>query len=444
MQKIGRTDFLAWTTIGVAVVALLTLLWTDSFVAVPIILGMVAGLAFGMNRGLPYLLLFAALSSATGLKYGALTVGDVLAIAAVAFGLMGRIIHKDGAPILWPYVAPALVFLWGAVVAAAHDVPVVPVAIFAGSIVVVIAAFTLPIRTERQLELVAAAFVIGACVNSISAVLDYLNVFDVTAFTASDRLNDTRPPGLTTHSNQLALVTYLALPFAYHLTGRRPIWGVSIAVLAAGAFATGSRGALIGAVIVTVLYILISGRRVFGKFTIAILAAIVVILVATELGLTTGLTRLTGDASADQSDVERVRRAQVALSEFFANPITGVGFTTGEAHNFYLEVARSGGLVTLVIMVVFAATVLIAGWRVRRQVAIAVPALASASIWFIMAFQQNSLNVRFIWVPVGFVLAAVALSNAISKQPSLDEPVLTTRLTRKHRARGSRVSRPSS
>ena len=201
------------------------------------------------------------------------------------------------------------------------------------------------------------------------------------------------------------------------------MWGVSIVVLAAGAFATGSRGALIGAVIVTVLYILISGRRVFGKFTIAILAAIVVILVATDLGLTTGLTRLTGDASADQSDIERIRRAQVALSEFLANPITGVGFTTGEAHNFYLEVARSGGLVTLVIMVVFAAAILIAGWRVRRQVAIAVPALASASIWFIMAFQQNSLNVRFIWVPVGFVLAAVALSKALPRQPSLGEPV---------------------
>ena len=417
MKTIARSDVIAGVVFVVAAAAMVLLIGSGNLWILVAVVAGVIGILMGANRGMPYLIAFAALCSATGVRSGSITIGDVFALGAVAFGLIGRLLHRERIPLGWPYLAPVAVLLWGLALAATNDMSVMPVLIFAGSILIVLAAVSLPVRREQQLDIVAAAFVLGATLNAGTAILDYLGIFDPEIITGVSRMQ-IRPPGLTTHSNQLGLITNLALPFSYYLAGRRKPWILASTILLGGALASGSRGALLGAGIVTLLYIFVSGRMVFRKLTFAVAALLVAAFIALDLGLSTGLTRLLGDDSAETSDLERIRRIEVAWQEFQTHPLTGVGFTTAEAHNFYLELLRSGGLVTLLIMVVFAVAMLHAGWKLRHQFAVAVPATAAASTWFVLAIQHNALNLRFIWVPLAVIAACITLSKRGTTPPA--------------------------
>lgn len=397
-----------WAATAGLVAFAATCLLTDNLMIIVGVAAAGSAIALGANRGLPYLVLFSLLCVATGAKLGPFTIGDAFAVGAAVFGLIGRAIHRERIPVTWAYIGPIGILLWGLLTAVSTGTNSVnPLLIFVGSMVIVIAAVTLPVRTERQLTLVAMAFTIGATLNAAVGMLDYVGVVDTNQITG---FGGNRPPALTTHSNQLGLVSNLALPFAYHFTARNKAWALSVAALLGGAFVSGSRGALLGAAIVTIIYILVSGHRIFRRTLVAVCFVLVAVVIAESLGVTTGLTRLGGDATADQSDAERLRRIGVAWAEFQANPFIGVGYSTAEAHNFYLELLRSGGLPALIIMLAFLSVVLHRGWQIKDEIYVATPAISAFATWIALAVQNNALNVRFIWITPAILLAAVSVA----------------------------------
>lgn len=149
-------------------------------------------------------------------------------------------------------------------------------------------------------------------------------------------------------------------------------WLLAAGTLFGGVYLTQSRGALLSVVLMTVLWLLLAGRR-YRRLLLLAPVALVVLLLVPGVGSRLMTLQGLGDARSavgDYSLIERVALQQVGLSIVAAHPALGVGpgnFNTvfGEfsatsnvqpravdgsyaPHNLYLELLSEGGVVGLV------------------------------------------------------------------------------------------------
>lgn len=209
--------------------------------------------------------------------------------------------------------------------------------------------------------------------------------------------------GLTMHPNILGLCSMLALaliPFLLSAMPRSyaPLLVAAAAVNAYGVWISGSRAALVVAVLAAGVYVLISRSInvviLFFGLSIAPIWIVARAIVSGEEG-NNALGRLLGNATSTPSDLDREMLRQVAVDNFTANPLFGVGFgDVLEAHNVYLQIAAAGGIITV------AAFLLLLGATVRqaliigpRYLMLAIPAISYIAIAPLTSLVWD----RYIW-----------------------------------------------
>lgn len=268
-----------------------------------------------------------------------------------------------------------------------------------------------------EVRTVSGAFVLGAVVSALFALTS----------------GDERPAGLAIHSNHLGLVCVLALGPALALAWwskaslQRVAWIVAAGLLMAGIVISGSRAGVLGASVVLLLMFL-HMRTSAARF--AIVSTILVAICVLYLGLVDvpgqdALTRsLPGDASSQESDVGRNELLHRSLDRVAEHPLTGEGFeSAGEAHNIYLQLWSSAGLLGLVGFVLLASGTLRVFFRRRkgseppRDAVIMIGLLASFAGFLVAGFVQNGLWDRYIWIVLGLAGGIAATSYPGETEP---------------------------
>jgi O-antigen ligase len=148
--------------------------------------------------------------------------------------------------------------------------------------------------------------------------------------------------------------------------------------------------------------------------------------------VTAGLDRLVGGEQASISLVQASNAARrvafdSALREFAQSPVTGTGYGgVREAHNLYLQLLQGGGVLLFCTFAAFALGALGRGYQLSRDERLSpdLQRLAGAltlsvGVWLTAGLVQNTVYDRYLYVPVGFLLAlsAVAARNMHTEPP---------------------------
>ena len=256
-----------------------------------------------------------------------------------------------------------------------------------------------------------------------------------------------RAQGLSTHPNVLGycqVVSLALVPFLLAALPRRYHWivGIMSFVSMYGIWISGSRAALLGAAVLTILYPLFR-RSIPAAAAVAALCLPVMVVVdrAAQMNLdsTTALGRLLG-SSAGESNEARRAGAQAGWDQFLSNPLQGNGWLTlWEAHTGYLQIAAAIGVFGLVSYIVLLTAIL------RPLIAIpppygllAVPGFAAVMIDLVLPV----LGARYVWCVVGLALCTYRLAEA-GQPDSLSEHLDRAR-DRGGTVRGNPLSRKKS
>lgn len=210
--------------------------------------------------------------------------------------------------------------------------------------------------------------------------------------------------GFSTHPNIMGLCAMLAVGVAIVLWEVMPrFWGVvalgAAALCAGGVWVSGSRAALLAMVAMLVLYPVVSRSlltavALFGLSLPVVFVAAQAIL-AGESSADNAFGRLLGGGSATYSDQEREMLAAVARAEFEAHPVLGAGLAdVYAAHNIYLQIVASVGVVGLAFFVAMLVAVLLRCLAIdRRFVLLIVPCFGYVMIGAITTILWD----RFVW-----------------------------------------------
>ena len=320
--------------------------------------------------------------------------------------------------------AAAAVLVAGIVVSLGSSLPASSLAIM---VRLVIGAVLLPLLLMvwapglGALRMLAGAYVLGNVGNVVYGAV------------AGPKNFEGRILGYSEHYNVLGLCALLGLalvPFLLRESRREHLWFWAAAggVCAYGIWASGSRAALLVAAIVGLLYPVFARSIRIG---LTLTGAGIVVLYFVGSAVTAGESstnafgRLFGNGSASASDQVREDAAQLAFHQFQTSPYLGNGLSDGtlDAHNVYLQVAASGGVVLVLAFVLLLAAVVrqpfVLGPRYRLLV---LPALAYALI----APLTSVIWDRYIWcvLALPFLIALSdqwhAGSDAL-EQPHLEE-----------------------
>jgi O-antigen/teichoic acid export membrane protein len=250
-----------------------------------------------------------------------------------------------------------------------------------------------------------------------------------------------RPAGLAGHPNTLAVTCVLALGPALVLTGEMRSWrrvaGIfTTFVLFGGIVVSGSRAGLLGASVVFLLALVLSGRRsvVGAAIGSAAVAALFLAVAQPRLPAVNAINRLFDEHSPSvmQSDAARRTALDEAVDTISRHPFTGVGFENAKAtHNIYLEAWASGGLLTLLGLLTIAwatLTPLRAAARratqaqYREQIVAMGISLGFAG-FLVASLFQNAIWERYIWLMPALVSAAwSALPKSVAQHGSPTAP----------------------
>jgi O-antigen ligase len=234
-----------------------------------------------------------------------------------------------------------------------------------------------------------------------------------------------RVRGLTTHPNELALISMLgaALAFSYAVSEvRRRRWTAVAAgaVLCLAVLRSGSRAGLIALVVATLVVLFGVGARTVAacgraarKARALVLGGGVALAVAmvsvgpVSLGSHNAVRRFLGDATATASDVGRDRLLAGGLRTFAAHPLTGAGFQDPlAAHDVYVQVGAAGGILSLVGFALLAGTVVRSGLasQPRERAWLSTGYLAGFLGYLAAGLFQNMLWDRYLWLHAAVIL----------------------------------------
>lgn len=341
---------------------------------------------------------------------GPLNVPDLFLIPGAVVAITTLLRRRQGLPV-W-FVAPVVgLAAAGSVLTLLGLVPLgslFSLYRFVGLLAITVLVVGVLGATRRRMDGLALAFLIGVVVHSGLATLDATGIWHLASNLTGLRgfASSGRVTGLTLHSNLLGLSSAMAVPFALYFAARRRAYYVCVPVLVMGIVASGSRAAVLAAVVGAVLYVVVTGHRVTRRLVGIAVLLVGAALAAAQLGITVGLARLArGNTTAARADAIRDALSDDARAEFLAHPFFGVGFGPQEAHDLYLELARSGGVLAVALFVYFAGGLLLTGRRLER-IGPTGAATASFASWLAIAIEHNALTDRFLYVPAGLIVAA--------------------------------------
>ena len=287
----------------------------------------------------------------------------------------------------------------------------------------VIALLVVPIMiaavatTRERVRGLLDAFVIGATLNAFVGIVDLAGLP-----IAPYQVGGSRTAALTIHPNYLALTCTIAAPLALLWVTRGGRWRtagyVSTALLLLGAYASGSRAGAVTAVLaVAATYVLIPGLRRGLGIVVPIVGIGLVALVLVAGDQILEQVRLGGDlgttVNTAGSDLQRSKTSSLALDQFQARPLQGVGYgVIADAHVIYLQLLASGGLIAMASFITYigglAASLRRAFGGPQRDAAV-VCGLAIL-MWLINGIHDNQLADKYLYVIPGFLVAMARLA----------------------------------
>ncbi len=293
--------------------------------------------------------------------------------------------------------------------------------------------FLVLFRDERALMICALAFVAGGLTN---ALVSYLQITGLAppAIGYSDRTFINRYSALTVHPNHLGIHCALALSFVFApmLHGRlsrvlKLAYFASVTVLIGGVLVSGSRAAIIASVGSFSAIMMIGARRWRTiVFAVLVSAPIIVLFVSTShmwssylpadsplQSAAYSLDRMFGRIDdVSDSDAERKDAIAEAITSWYSAPIFGNGYADlRAAHNIYFQLLNAAGLVGFFAFFLilsgglFTAIKLITKGGISPSNLILIGGAGSIVSYFIFGLVQNGIYDRFLYVPLGFILA---------------------------------------
>jgi O-Antigen ligase len=371
------------------------------------------------------------------------TYGDALLVAGGAALLLGILAGaRIPRPPVWLVASGAGILIAGLIAAFGSpslDVDVLPVFRFVIALVGVPLLIAWAIRSRGALRLVVTCWLAAAAIACLFGISERLGLTNLEAAITGHAWNTytQRVAGLTTHPNHLALVAAMALPIALSRAFTTPAgmlrsirslgYALVAAVLMGGVLLSGSRAGLVAATAGVLVAILLHERRARALVTVILVAVVGVVALNAfgpdEGALGSAAERLTGaDASALRSDEDRVSGYRQAIERVGENPVYGEGFSKiRSAHDIYLQLLQGGGLIALAAFAWFAFGALSTGRRLvfrgdlpPEERALASAAFASLFAWLLYGIAQNAIYDRYLYIPVGILLAL----HLWSKRPS--------------------------
>jgi O-antigen ligase len=274
--------------------------------------------------------------------------------------------------------------------------------------ILVAAVATTPRRCRRLIDV----WVAGAVINGAVGVLN-LGGLKIGSAAASG----SRAAGLTIHPNYLALTCVIALPLAMLWFGRSRRFTIAavlgVAALLGGVFASGSRAGTVAALIAVIGTVAVIPRlRRAIRYVLPIGGiALVALLAFTRTGhQLLHQVRLGGGGSntTSGSNYQRSILAHIGWTQFKARPIEGVGFSVLiSAHNIYLELLQSGGVIALASFLTFVGGLVASLKRalsgpLRDEAVVCAIAIAA---WLLNGIFDNQIADKYLYVVPGLLVA---------------------------------------
>lgn len=280
----------------------------------------------------------------------------------------------------------------------------------------------------------AIAFVVGVAVSGYVAVTDALGI---TAFSAHFIIPDSggRQAGLTVHPNHLAATACLAVPFVFWMFTRgerrsNVVASFALVAVLAAVYESGSRGGAVCVVLAAALtLVLVRSLRSRLPLVVGGMFAAMFVVFGLFPGAVSQLltsVRLSNGAGVDGSDQVRAALGAQGSADFRHSPFFGIGMQVGlDAHNIYRQLLAAGGIVLFGCFLVFAIGALRCAIRVGPSQPLAFAAAASIAAWLLFGMVENLLTDRFLYVPVGILVALVQESRAVGSPVERGSPALT-------------------
>jgi O-antigen ligase len=266
--------------------------------------------------------------------------------------------------------------------------------------------------TPRRIERLLDVFVLGAAINAGVGLVDWAG-FHVAPIVAGAG----RSAGLTIHPNYLALTCTVAIPLALLWIGRGGRWRTAgfgcTGLLLAGAYASGSRvGAVTALLGVLATVIVVPSLRTGLGWTVPAVGIVLLALVFFAGDQILEQIRISGDVgtavNTAGSDSQRSQLAQLAIDQFQARPLSGVGFSViADAHSIYLQLLAAGGVIAMLSFLTYLGGLAASVWRAMAGPLRDVAAAAGISIvmWLINGFIDNQLGDKYLFVIPGLLIA---------------------------------------
>jgi hypothetical protein len=266
--------------------------------------------------------------------------------------------------------------------------------------------------TRRRIERLLDLFVLGAVINALVGLIDWAGFY-----IAPVQAEVGRSAGLTVHPNYLALTCTIAIPLALLWIARGGRWRMAgfggAGLLLIGAYVSGSRVGAVTAVVGVVATVIAIPRLRPGLGVTVPVAGLVLLALAVFAGhQILEQVRLTNDVgtvvNTTGSDTQRSQLADLAVSQFQARPLQGVGFSViADAHSIYLQLLAAGGVIAMLSFLTYMGGLAGAAWRAmagpQRDVAVAIS--ISIAMWLINGVIDNQLGDKYLYVVPGLLIA---------------------------------------
>jgi O-antigen ligase len=414
----GTIDRLAYIAIGVAI---LTITWNGFRLAGGGISNVFLVLAFGM----------AAVRAVMLRKPPLLPPWMFMAAIGFVLAAMLRLIFPPDASTL-----NDILVHFRAIPTTTGDQPLflIPRSDLLALIQVMIAVFVLPLlvasvaTTTDRIKRLLDVFVISAAINAVVGLVDVAGIHIAPIIAGQGR-----SAGLTIHPNYLALTCTVAIPLAMLWIGRRGRWRTAgfatTGLLLLGAYASGSRAGAVTAVLgVLATMVVIPRLRTGLGWTVPAVGMALLALFYFAGDQILEQIRIGGDVgtavNTAGSNTQRSQLADLAMEQFQARPLFGVGFSViTDAHSIYLQLLAAGGVILFLSFLTYMGGLAASVWRAmagpERDVAVAIG--VSIAMWLINGVIDNQLVDKYLYVVPG-LLIALAYVTSVAKAPEPAQP----------------------
>jgi len=330
-----------------------------------------------------------------------LAYGDVALVLAVGLGALvsGWVYRRISLPTA--FVAGCAILALGGLVSSFLSSDLVSLMNLAR---LIITAIALPFLaavwqpTMAQVRLLAGSYLVGQSASVLYGIMTPVSRY----------IN--RAEGLSDHPNHFGLASGLAVGLAVFLFLSGSGWirwfALTTGTLCGfGVFSSGSRAALLAVLAMAVAVALI--RRAWKTSVIGMIAIGLAVLAQERLLALipsgSALYRLLGEDAATDANAARVQALTVNFDAFLANPLFGRGFANSlEAHNIFLQLAVSSGVIGLAGFVCILYAAIRPLWRTEIGVArwLALPPLG----YLVAGMVSPVLWDRYVWLLIGLSL----------------------------------------